>query len=371
MSALSKSKRVVIKIGSALLVEELTGELHRAWLDALADDIAGLRKKNLDVVVVTSGAIAIGRGPLGMRGKKLRLEEKQAAAATGQSRLTQAYQNALDRHGITVAQVLVTIDDTENRRRFLNARNTLDTLLKLGAVPVINENDTVATTEIRYGDNDRLAARVAQMIGADTLVLLSDIDGLYTADPRIHPDAKLVHEVREVDAKIEAMAGVSRTNVGSGGMVTKITAAKIAMNAGCRMAIAPGKPLNALKALDDGGRCTWFIPAASPRAAYKQWIAGAVQPSGVVVVDDGAIKALQSGKSLLPAGIAAVEGAFERGDAVQVRAKDGKVIAKGLSAYGSDDLRKIAGRKSDTIESVLGFQGRSEAIHRDDLVMES
>jgi glutamate 5-kinase len=306
-----------------------------------------------------------------MRGRKLRLEEKQAAAATGQMRLTQAYQTALDRHGITVAQVLVTIDDTENRRRFLNARNTLDTLLKLKAVPVINENDTVATAEIRFGDNDRLAARVAQMIGADCLVLLSDIDGLYTADPRITPSAAHIPEVRELTAEIEAMAGAAQTGYGSGGMVTKIMAAKICLGAGCRMAIAPGQPLHALKALETGGRCTWFIPKAEPRAAYKQWIAGAVQPAGAVIVDEGAAKALRGGKSLLPAGVADVDGDFERGDAVMVRTLDGRAIAKGLSAYSAADVRAIKGHRSDEIEALLGYQGRSEVIHRDDLVMEN
>jgi glutamate 5-kinase len=371
MSALAHAKRLVIKIGSALLVDDASGELHRAWLEAQTDDVAVLKKRGHEVVIVTSGAIAIGRGPLGMRGKKLRLEEKQAAAAAGQSRLTQAYQSALDRHDMTVAQVLVTIDDTENRRRFLNARATLDMLLKLGAVPVINENDTVATSEIRYGDNDRLAARVAQMIGADALVLLSDIDGLYTADPRTNPSATLVPEVREMTATIEAMAGVAGTGHGSGGMVTKLMAARICMGAGCRMAIAPGAPLHPLKLLDDGGRCTWFLPAASPRAAYKAWIAASVQPAGTLVVDDGAAKALSSGKSLLPAGVKGVEGAFERGDAVSIRTVSGRVIAKGLSAYSADDARAIIGHKSDEIETLLGFQGRSELIHRDDLVMES
>jgi glutamate 5-kinase len=371
VSSLVSAKRLVVKIGSALLVDDASGELHRAWLDALADDVAACVERGQEVVLVTSGAIAIGRGPLGMRGKKLRLEEKQACAATGQMRLTQAYQTALDRHGITVAQVLVTIDDTENRRRFLNARNTLDTLLKLKAVPVINENDTVATAEIRFGDNDRLAARVAQMIGADCLVLLSDIDGLYTADPRANPTATHIPEVRDLTPEIEAMAGVAQTGHGSGGMVTKIMAAKICLSAGCRMAIAPGQPLHALKALESGGRRTWFIPKAEPRAAYKQWIAGAVQPSGALIVDDGALKALRGGKSLLPAGVTDVDGDFERGDAVMVRGQDGRPVAKGLTAYSSVDVRAIKGHKSDEIEALLGYQGRSEVIHRDDLVMES
>jgi glutamate 5-kinase len=366
---IANAKRLVVKIGSSLLVDEDSGKLHQAWLDALCDDVAAAHARGQEVLIVTSGAVAIGRGPLGMSGRKLRLEEKQAAAATGQMRLTQAYQNSLDRHGITVAQVLVTLDDTENRRRYINARNTLETLLRLRAVPVINENDSVATAEIRFGDNDRLAARVTQMVSADTCVLFSDIDGLYTADPRITPAATLVPEVREITPEIEAMAGVTNTGFGSGGMVTKIMAAKICVGAGCRMAIAPGKTMHPLKALEDGGRSTWFLPVAEPRAARKRWIAGSVQTLGVVIVDDGAVTALFSGKSLLPAGVIDVSGEFERGDAVEVRAKDGRVIAKGLSAYAASDIRAIQGRKSEDIETILGFRGRSEVIHRDDLVV--
>ncbi len=366
---LANAKRLVVKIGSSLLVDEDSGKLHQAWLDALCDDVAEAHKRGQEVLIVTSGAVAIGRGPLGMAGRKLRLEEKQAAAATGQMRLTQAYQNSLDRHGITVAQVLLTLDDTENRRRYINARNTLETLLRLRAVPVINENDSVATAEIRFGDNDRLAARVTQMVSADTCVLLSDIDGLYTADPRAHPDAKLVPEVREITPEIESMAGVAVSGFGSGGMVTKIMAAKICMGAGCRMAIAPGKPMHPLKALGNDGRSTWFLPVAEPRAARKRWIAGSVQTLGAVVVDDGAVTALFSGKSLLPAGVVDVSGEFERGDAVEVRGPDGRAIAKGLSAYAAADIRAIKGRKSEDIEAILGFRGRSEVIHRDDLVV--
>jgi len=366
---LANAKRLVVKIGSSLLVDEDSGKLHQAWLDALCDDVAEAHKRGQEVLIVTSGAVAIGRGPLGMAGRKLRLEEKQAAAATGQMRLTQAYQNSLDRHGITVAQLLLTLDDTENRRRYINARNTLETLLRLRAVPVINENDSVATAEIRFGDNDRLAARVTQMVSADTCVLLSDIDGLYTADPRAHPDAKLVPEVREITPEIESMAGVAVSGFGSGGMVTKIMAAKICMGAGCRMAIAPGKPMHPLKALENDGRSTWFLPVAEPRAARKRWIAGSVQTLGAVVVDDGAVTALFSGKSLLPAGVVDVSGEFERGDAVEVRGPDGRAIAKGLSAYAAADIRAIKGRKSEDIEAILGFRGRSEVIHRDDLVV--
>ncbi|MBL8629334.1 MAG: glutamate 5-kinase [Rhodospirillaceae bacterium] len=371
VSHLRGARRIVVKIGSALLVNDATGELHHPWLESLADDVNACIKRGQEVVIVTSGAIAIGRGPLGMRGKKLRLEEKQACAATGQMRLTQAYQNVLERHNITVAQVLVTIDDTENRRRFLNARSTLDTLLKLKAVPVINENDTVATAEIRFGDNDRLAARVAQMIGADTLVLLSDIDGLYSADPRTNVHARHIPEVHDITPDIEAMAGAAVTGYGSGGMVTKIMAAKICMSAGCRMVIAPGKPLHALRSLENGERCTWFIPTAEPKAAYKQWIAGTMQTSGVIVVDDGAVKALGEGKSLLPAGVVDVQGLFERGDAVVVKTTDGRMLGKGLSAYAAEDIAVIKGHKSAEIEALLGYQGRSEVIHRDDLVIDT
>lgn len=369
-SLLSEAKRLVVKIGSALLVDEETGELHHPWLDALCDDIAAARGRGQEVVIVTSGAIAVGREPLGMKARKLRLEEKQAAAATGQMRLTHAYQQSLARHKITVAQVLITLDDTEDRRRYLNARNTLDTLLKLGAVPVINENDSVATAEIRFGDNDRLAARVAQMISADTLILLSDIDGLYTADPRVMPSAKFVPEVREITPAIEAMAG-DASDHGSGGMVTKLMAAKIAVNAGCKMAIAPGDLANPLAALMDDGRCTWFIPKAEPRAARKKWVAAKLQTLGTLVVDEGAAAALGSGKSLLPAGVIDVSGEFERGDAVEIHTQDGTTLGKGLSAYNAADIRAIMGQKSEKIEEILGFRGRSEVIHRDDLVMGS
>ena len=370
-SYVKEARRLVIKIGSSLLVDEDSGKLHQTWLDAMCDDIAAAHARGQEVLIVTSGAIAIGRGPLGMTGRKLRLEEKQAAAATGQMRLTQAYQSSLDRHGITVAQVLVTLDDTENRRRYINARNTLDTLLRLRAVPVINENDTVATTEIRFGDNDRLAARVTQMISADTCVLLSDIDGLYTADPRVNPGAQHLADVREITPEIEAMAGGSGSSFGSGGMVTKVMAAKICISAGAKMAIAPGRMMRPLKALEDGGRCTWFLTTAEPRAARKRWIAGSVQTLGVVIVDDGAVAALAGGKSLLPAGVVDVSGEFERGDAVEVRAQDGRIIGKGLTAYAAADMRAIKGRKSEDIENILGFRGRSEAIHRDDLVVGS
>jgi glutamate 5-kinase len=373
--SLTGTKRLIVKIGSALLVDSDSHRVRHDWLDSVADDIAGLRRSGVEVTVVTSGAIAVGREHLGLIGRPLRLEEKQAAAATGQIRLAHAYQETLARHGITVAQVLLTLDDTEERRRHLNGRATIDTLLKLGAVPIINENDTVSTAEIRFGDNDRLAARVAQMIGADTLVLLSDIDGLYTSDPRRDPSARHIPVVTEITPEIAAMAGEPLPGYSSGGMVTKIAAARIALSAGCRMVIAMGKRANPLAALLEpptleGGRATWFLPQAEPRTARKRWIAGSLKPAGSVTIDSGAVTALLKGGSLLPAGVRQVEGSFERGDLILIRREDGPVMARGISAYGAADAGIIAGRRSAEIEGLLGFRGRDELIHRDDLVLE-
>lgn len=368
---LASANRIVVKIGSVLLVEEETGQLHQDWLNAVCDDIASLRARGKDVVIVTSGAIAIGRQPLGLERRALRLEEKQAAAATGQMRLAQAYQASLERHGVTVAQVLLTIGDTEDRRRFLNARATLDTLLRLGAVPVINENDTVATQEIRFGDNDRLAARVAAMIGADVCVLLSDVDGLYTSDPRDNSDATRLETVTKVDDSVRAMAGVARAGHGTGGMVTKLMAAEVCMGAGCHMAIALGQVQNPLAELESGASCTWFVSSAEPRAARKKWIAGALNPSGRIVIDAGAKSALIDGKSLLPAGIVRVEGKFDRGDAVAIVDPEGLEVAKGLTAFSAEDTDLIKGKRSEAIEDLLGYTGRSEVVHRDDLVLEN
>jgi glutamate 5-kinase len=372
-AALVTARRLVVKIGSALLVAE-DGRVRRAWLDLLADDVARCRARGQDVILVSSGAIAVGRRHLGLTGNRLRLEEKQAAAATGQIRLAHAYQEALARHRITVAQVLLTLEDTEARRRHLNARATFSQLLGLGAVPVVNENDTIATAEIRFGDNDRLAARVAQMTSADTLILLSDIDGLYTADPRKDPQARHISIVHEIGPEIEAMAGEAAPGYSSGGMVTKLAAARIAIAAGCRMLIARGVPQGdresaPLAAIEAGERATLFLPRGEPRSARKAWIAGTVEPSGVVVVDDGAALALRRGRSLLPAGVVAVEGVFERGDAVIVRTCAGAEAGRGLSAYSSADIRLIAGHRSGEIASILGYRGRDEIIHRDDLVV--
>jgi len=368
-ASLASAKRLIVKIGSALLVDEESGGIRRKWLDALADDVAALRARGTDVILVSSGAIAVGRRHLGLAAGTLRLEEKQASAATGQIRLAHAYQETLARHHITVAQILLTLGDTEERRRHLNARSTLNQLLKMGAVPVINENDTVATAEIRFGDNDRLAARVAAMISADTLVLLSDIDGLYTADPRKDKSATHIAEITEMTADIESMAGEAPTGYSSGGMVTKLAAARIAMSAGCRMAIADGRRMNPLQAILDGGTCSWFLPASEPKTARKRWIAGSLKPTGTLMVDAGALAALKSGRSLLPAGITKVEGKFERGDAVIVADAQGNEVARGLVAYSARDAKHIMGHKSREIADLLGYRGRDEMIHRDDLVL--
>lgn len=368
-SHLSGAKRIVVKIGSALLVDEATGEIRRDWLDALTDDIASLRDQNKEILVVSSGAIAVGRRHLGLTQATLKLEEKQAAAATGQIRLAHAYQDSLARHGLSVAQVLLSLDDTEQRRRHLNARATINTLLGLGAVPVINENDTVATAEIRFGDNDRLGARVAQMASADCLILLSDIDGLYSKDPRAHGDAEHIPEVSEITPEIEAMAGQARSDYSTGGMITKLAAAKIANSAGCKMAIIDGHALHALKNLEQGGKSTWFLATATPRNARKQWIASALQPSGTLVLDDGAVAALSRGTSLLPAGVTKVNGRFDRGDLVTLTDSNGREIGRGLSAYGAEDAGRIIGHNSREIADLLGYRGRDELVHRDDLVL--
>ncbi len=365
---LREARRLIVKVGSALLVDARSGRLNRAWLESLGDDLARAAKRGQQIIVVSSGAIALGRRHLGLADGRLRLEESQAAAAVGQIRLARAWQEILEERGLAVAQVLLTLEDTEDRRRYLNARATLNTLLGLGAVPVINENDTVATAEIRYGDNDRLAARVAQMASAECLVLLSDIDGLYSADPRRDPGARFVPEIVEVDAAIEAMASGPGAGVGSGGMTTKVAAARIAVGAGCSLCIASGRRPNPLRAIEEGERCSWFLPAGTPLALRKQWIAGTLQPRGRLSVDGGAAAALRRGKSLLPAGVTRVAGRFERGDTVSVFA-DGAEIARGLAAYSSHDAAAIAGRRSGEIAALLGYRGREELIHRDDLVM--
>ena len=374
LTLLASARRVVLKVGSALLIDAARGAADDAWLGALAVDVARLRARGADVLVVSSGAVALGRRRLGLPLKgELELQEKQAAAAAGQSLLMRAWEEALAPHGLHTAQILLTRDDTEMRRRWLNARATAETLLRLKAIPVVNENDTVATEEIRYGDNDRLAARVAQMIGADLLVLLSDVDGLYTADPRSDPAARHIPEVETLTPEIEAMAGGANAahGVGTGGMATKLAAARIAHGAGCATLITLGRrdgpgPLEAVEA---GARATLFAAHATPAAAYKQWIAGSLAPQGALVVDDGAVAALKAGKSLLPAGVTAVEGRFGKGDAVLVHDQTGREVARGLAAYGSEEATAIQGLRSSGIEARLGYRGPAALIHRDDLVV--
>lgn len=366
---LVEARRIVVKVGSALLVDAEKGRLNRVWLETLAADIAQMRRRGQEVILVSSGAIALGRRHLKLAAGNLKLEESQAAAAVGQIRLAHAYKELLEAHEITVAQILLTLGDTEQRRRYLNARGTLNTLLALGAVPVINENDTVATAEIRYGDNDRLAARVAQMTAADCLVLLSDIDGLYTANPRTHPGAELISRVLDITPEIEAMAGGATSAVGTGGMQTKIAAAKIAVGAGCHLCIAQGDHQHPLKRIVEGARCTWFVPTSTPSAARKQWIAGTLKPAGAIAVDEGAVRALMQGKSLLPAGVTRAVGRFDRGDTVSIVGPEGVEVARGICAYSDGDTARIMGRQSAEIETLLGFRGRDEIVHRDDLVL--
>lgn len=365
---LKSAKRVVVKIGSALLVDAETGALRADWLTGLAADVAQLRAAGTEVLIVSSGSIALGRRALGLKAGALALEESQAAASVGQIRLARAYEEALGVHQIKAGQVLVTLDDSRDRRRYLNGRATLKTLLALGVVPIVNENDTVATDEIRYGDNDRLAAQVASMAGADALVLLSDVDGLYTANPREDANAKLLAVVKDLTSEIEAMAGDVGSELSSGGMRTKLLAAKAAMKAGCAMAITRGDRDRPLSALADGGLCTWFLAAVNPQAARKQWIAG-MKPEGRVIVDAGAAAALKRGKSLLPAGVKAVDGQFERGDPVAIEAETGLALGLALIGYPSNEACLIAGLQSDAVEAALGHAGRTALVHRDDMVL--
>jgi glutamate 5-kinase len=362
-------RRIVVKVGSSLLVDSQAGKLNETWLASLADDLAALHGDRRDLLVVSSGAIALGRAVLKLPPGPLKLEDSQAAAAVGQIALAHTWTEALRRHHITAGQVLVTLGDTEERRRYLNARSTIDKLLEWRALPVINENDTVATTEIRYGDNDRLAARVATMVSADLLVLLSDVDGLYDAPPGTSSSAKHVPRVERITPAIEAMAGVAGSELSRGGMQTKVEAAKIVTGAGTHMIIASGRVDHPLRAITEGARSTWFEAAGNPVTARKKWIAGSLEPKGALVIDAGAVAALRRGKSLLPAGVVRVDGGFARGDAVIIRGSDGAEIARGLCAYDADDAKKISGRSSADIASILGFSGRTEMVHRDDLVV--
>jgi glutamate 5-kinase len=365
----ASARRIVVKIGSALLVDRDSGRLKSTWLHSLADDVAALAGGGRRVILVSSGAIALGRHLLRLARGPLQLEQSQAAAAVGQISLAHSYQEIFRARGLIAAQVLLTLGDTEERRRYLNARRTMETLMAHGAIPVVNENDTVATSEIRYGDNDRLSARVASMMSADCLVLLSDVDGLYSHPPSSKPDARFIETVHAVTPDIEAMAGDAGTELSRGGMKTKIEAGRIAMAAGTHMVIASGKLLHPLRALDQGCRSTWFLASSDPLTAKKRWIAGQLEPGGIVEIDRGAEDALRAGKSLLPAGVTRLEGDFDRGDAVIVRARDGREIGRGLVAYARADAERIIGKKSGEIVGVLGYEGRSELIHRDDMVL--
>ncbi|MEW6641424.1 MAG: glutamate 5-kinase [Pseudomonadota bacterium] len=366
---LKNFRRIVVKVGSSLLVDAAEGKVREAWLAALAADVAALHRDGCDIMIVSSGSIALGRSKLKLPRGPLRLEESQAAAAVGQIALARTWSEVLGAHGIGTGQILVTLQDTEERRRYLNARSTLGKLMEWRAVPVINENDTVATNEIRYGDNDRLAARVATMASADLLVLLSDIDGLYDKPPGANPDARLIPLVESVSAEIEAMAGAAESELSRGGMATKIEAAKIATTAGTHMLIASGKVDHPLQRVADGGPCTWFLTPANPVTARKRWIAGSLEPKGTLTIDAGAVAALRAGKSLLPAGVIRVDGQFARGDAVIVRDPDNHEIGRGLIAYDAGDAERIRGRSSADVMTILGISGRAEMIHRDDLVI--
>lgn len=370
VSPLRSASRIVVKIGSALVASGMAAQ--QDWLNALARDVAEMRKRGQEVLIVSSGAIALGRGFLGDE-KPHKLADKQAAAALGQPLLMSAMAQAFRAVGLNVAQSLLTLDDTENRRRWLNARATLDVLLEAGAVPIINENDTIATDEIRYGDNDRLAARVAQMVSADVLVLLSDIDGLYTADPRIDPSAQHIAVLHDITPEHDDMAGESNADagVGSGGMATKIAAARIAWQAGCATVITLGNRERPLMAIEDGATATWLLPPLTPAKAREIWLQGHLTPEGAFWIDAGAVKALEQGASLLPVGLKRVEGRFDRGAAVAIKAMDGQVIAKGVTAYASGDAARIAGMQSDAVEAALGQRGRPALIHRDDLVRQT
>jgi len=363
------ARRIIVKLGSALLTCRETGTLNTDWLGSLIDDIAELSKQGREVVIVSSGAIALGRHSLSLPTGPLQLEESQAAAAVGQIALAHAYSDLARAHGLTAAQILLTLSDTEQRRRYLNARDTLLTLLRLKALPVVNENDTVATNEIRYGDNDRLSARVASMIDADCLVLLSDVDGLYTAPPNSDQNARRLDVVTDITGDIEAMAGDAGSELSSGGMKTKVEAAKIARAAGCDMVITSGKLMHPLRAIAEGAACTWFLAPSNPVTARQRWISGQLEPKGTITVDAGAEKALYSGRSLLPAGVASVAGAFDRGDSVIIRSHDGRELGRGLVAYAKKDAERIIGKKTSEISTILGFAGRDELIHRDDMAL--
>lgn len=367
MATLAAARRIVVKIGSALLVDGRSGALKRSWLESLARDVAKLRREGKDVVLVSSGSIALGRKVLGFDAGELPLEQSQAAASVGQIQLAQAYSDVLAPNGVTAGQVLLTLDDSQNRRRYLNSRATLETLLSMGVVPIVNENDTVATDEIRFGDNDRMAAQVAVTVGADVLVLLSDVDGLYTDNPNTNATAQHIDNVEKISSEIEGMAGDPVSGLSKGGMKTKIMAAKTATQAGCAMAITLGSRMEPLSALESGERATWFAPVTDPQTARKGWIA-AMKAQGRVIIDAGAARALHDGKSLLPAGVVSIEGPFERGDPVEIFDTDGRILTRGLVRYTSEEAQAIIGRKSHEIAQVLGYERRAALVHRDDMI---
>lgn len=369
MATLSSAKRVVVKIGSALLVDRDSGSLKSNWLRSLATDVAWLRHSGIDVVLVSSGSIALGREVLGLPRGPLPLEQSQAAAAVGQIKLARAYEEVLAPHGIHTGQVLVTLEDSADRRRYLNTRATMETLISLGVTPIVNENDTIATDEIRYGDNDRLAAQVAVTCGADQLILLSDVDGFYNGNPNLDPAATRYDVIDRITPEIEAMAGDGVSGLSKGGMITKLLAARMATEAGCAMAITLGSRMNPLRALEDGATVTWFTAHDDPQAARKRWIA-AMKPKGELVVDAGAETALSAGKSLLPAGVRAVRGTFGRGEPVAIVTDAGKAIGIGLTRYTSAEALQIIGRRSADIEEILGYKGRAALVHRDDMVVQ-
>lgn len=368
MASLTQANRLVIKIGSALLVDRDSGQLREEWLHALAKDVAWLKSLGKDVILVSSGSIALGRRVLGLPATDLALEQSQAAAAVGQIRLARAYQEALNPHQITTGQVLVTLEDSENRRRYLNSRATLEQLISLGVVPIVNENDTVATDEIRYGDNDRLAAQVAVTVAADQLILLSDVDGFYSANPHSDPTAKRFDVVENISPEIEAMAGEGVSGLSKGGMVTKLMAAKMANAGGCDMVITEGSVMRPLTALEQGANCTWFMAQSDPHQARKGWI-HSMKARGEITVDAGAVTALCSGKSLLPAGVSAIKGAFGRGDPVAILGPDGRKLGQGLSRYTADEADRIKGHRLEQLDALLGYAGRGVLIHRDDMAL--
>lgn len=366
MAAIEDAKRLVVKIGSALLVDRQTGRLRAEWLRALTEDVARIRARGTDVILVSSGSIALGRGALGLPASELSLEQSQAAAAVGQIELARAYAEALNQHDIRAAQVLVTLEDSADRRRYLNSRATLEQLLMLGAVPIVNENDTVATDEIRYGDNDRMAAQIAVTAGADQLILLSDVDGFYSANPALDPTARRFDVIAQITPEIEAMAGDAGSGLSKGGMKTKLMAAKTATAAGCDMAITEGSVLYPIRALEEGAPATWFTAQGDPQQKRKAWI-GAMKPKGRVFVDKGAAGALQRGSSLLVAGVVRIEGAFGRGDPLEIADEAGHRLGQGLTRYDAQDAAKIRGLRSDQVEQVLGYPARGPLIHRDDM----